>query len=97
MWSGYLVTWFSRLLPFLFLKKFKLATWFIDFLSFVPITIISAILFENLLIEKNGQWPNLNFINCLAAIPTLLAGFLSKSLLIIVIVGVISMALLRWY
>ncbi|WP_243690886.1 AzlD domain-containing protein [Oenococcus oeni] len=55
-----------------------MATWFINFLSFVPITIISAILFENLLIEKNGQWPNLNFINCLAAIPTLLAGFLSK-------------------
>lgn len=90
-----LVAWLSRLLPFLLLKKIKLATWFTDFLSFVPIAIIAAILTENLLIEKNGQWPSLNFSNCLAAIPTLLAGFLSKSLLVILIVGVISMALLK--
>ncbi|WP_257613112.1 AzlD domain-containing protein, partial [Oenococcus oeni] len=59
-------------------KEIQIGNLVYQFLSFVPITIISAILFENLLIEKNGQWPNLNFINCLAAIPTLLAGFLSK-------------------
>lgn len=90
-----LVTWLSRSLPFLLLKKVKLSSWLVDFLSFVPIAIITAILFENLLTVKNGYWPILNLDNCLAAVPSLVAGLLTKNLLVIVLVGVLAMALLR--
>ncbi len=90
-----IATWLSRILPFVILKKFKLSSGVIEFLSFVPIAIMSALWFENLFIQHLGQLPSLNWPNLLASLPTVLSAMISKNLLVTVVVGVISLGFLK--
>lgn len=89
------VTWLSRTLPFLFLKKFNLSAKVVEFLGFVPITIMAALWFENLFQQHLGQLPTINYANLFASLPTVLTAILTKKLLLIVVVGIISLALVR--
>jgi len=90
-----LVTWLSRVVPFAIIKNLTVPRWLINFLSFVPVAIMTAIFVESLLVYHAGQWPGFNLENIYASIPAILAGVLTKSLLAVVITGVIAMALLR--
>ena len=90
-------TWLSRVLPFFLLKKFSLPQIVVDFLSFVPIVIMSTMWFTNLFVAQPGQLPKVDIEYLIASIPTLIAAITSKSLLVIVIVGVVSLALLRFF
>ncbi|ETY74956.1 AzlD domain-containing protein [Lactiplantibacillus fabifermentans] len=90
-----LVTWLSRVVPFAVIKNLTVPQWLINFLSFVPIAIMTAIFVESLLTYHAGHWPGFDLENIYASIPAILAGVLTKSLLAVVITGVIAMALLR--
>lgn len=90
-----LATWLSRVLPFVLLKKFTLPKIVIDFLSFVPIVIMAALWFSNLFIAVPGHLPKVNFDYLLASLPTFFAAMITKSLLVIVAVGIVSLAILR--
>ncbi|GAX04377.1 branched-chain amino acid ABC transporter [Secundilactobacillus pentosiphilus] len=90
-----LVTWLSRVVPFVLLKEFKLPAIVVNFLGFVPICIMSALWMESLFIQHLGQLPSLNVPNILASVPTLISAVISKNLLVIVIVGVISLAVIN--
>lgn len=90
-----LVTWLSRVLPFAVIKNMTLPAWLIKFLSFVPIAIMTAIFVESLLTYHAGHWPGFDFANIAASIPAIVVGILTKSLLAVVITGVVAMALLR--
>ena len=90
-----IVTWLSRVLPFILLKKFDLPKSVIEYLSFVPIVIMSALWFDSLFVQKIGKFPQINYENLLASLPTVLSAIISKSLLVIVVVGIISLAIIR--
>jgi len=92
-----LATWLSRILPFVLLKKFTLPKAVVEFLSFVPIVIMSTMWFCNLFTAQPGQLPKANLEYLVASVPTFIAAVISKSLLVIVIVGVVSLALLRFF
>lgn len=89
------VTWLCRVLPFVVLKKWGMPRWMVEFLSFVPVAIMSALLFDNLFIQHLGSLPSINVPNTLAAIPCFIAAVVTKSLLVIAVVGVVALALLR--
>ena len=89
------MTWLSRVLQFVLLKKFDLPKPIIEYLSFVPIVIMSALWFDSLFIQKIGEFPQINYENLLASLPTVLSAIISKSLLVIVVVGIISLAIIR--
>lgn len=89
------VTWLSRITPFVLLKKFRLPNAVVEFLSFVPVVIMSALWFENLFVQHLGSLPTLNVENLLASVPTVLSAVISKSLMVVVIVGIISLAVVR--
>ncbi|KRM67509.1 hypothetical protein FD06_GL000660 [Apilactobacillus ozensis DSM 23829 = JCM 17196] len=89
------VTFLSRVLPFILLKKFKLSNKVVEFLSFVPIVIMSALWFENLFHQRLGQLPLIDYNNLLATFPTIVSAILTRSLLVVVIVGVISLAIVQ--
>ncbi|MCK8607174.1 AzlD domain-containing protein [Apilactobacillus ozensis] len=89
------VTFLSRVLPFILLKKFKLSNKVIEFLSFVPIVIMSALWFENLFHQRLVQLPLIDYNNLLATFPTIVSAILTRSLLVVVIVGVISLAIVQ--
>ena len=90
-----IATWLSRVLPFILLKKFTLPKAVVEFLSFVPIVIMSTMWFSNLFTAQPGQLPKINMEYLIASVPTLVSAVISKSLLVIVIVGIASLALLR--
>ncbi|WP_125710352.1 AzlD domain-containing protein [Companilactobacillus zhongbaensis] len=92
-----LVTWLSRILPFWILRKVKLSPKVVEFLSFVPIVIMSALWFENLFHQHLGHLPTIDYPNLIASLPTVISAIISKSLLVIVIVGVISLAVVRYF
>ena len=87
--------WLSKVLPFILLKKFSLPAIVIEYLSFVSIVIMSALWFSQLFTQHLGHLPNINWENLLASLPTLISAIISKNLLVTVIVGIISLALIR--
>ncbi|MGX7112409.1 AzlD domain-containing protein [Gemella cuniculi] len=90
-----LATWLSRILPFILLKKFELPKAIVEFLNFVPIVIMSALWFDNLFIQELGSIPKINYENLLASVPTVISAVISKNLLVIVLVGIISLGVIR--
>lgn len=94
LFSG-LVTWLSRITPFILLKKFTLPKIVVNFLSFVPISIMTALWVESLLVQHLGSLPSLNVENILASVPTVISAVISKNLMIIVIVGVVSLGVVK--
>ena len=91
-----IVTWLSRVLPFVLLKKFDLPKAIIEYLSFVPIVIMSALWINSLFIQRIGEFPQINYENLLASLPTVVSAIISKSLLVIVVVGIVSLAIIRY-
>lgn len=91
-----LATWLSRVLPFVLLKYWSLPAKIAEFLAFVPIVIMTTLWFSNLFTPHVGQLPTLNTNYLIASLPTVLAAMLSKNLLVLVMVGVVSLAFLRW-
>ncbi|AQW21066.1 branched-chain amino acid ABC transporter [Lentilactobacillus curieae] len=89
------VTWLLRVVPFIIVQKFKISKGVMSFLSFVPVAILTAIFVESLLVYQKGAWPAFNIENLIASVPTIISGVISKSLMVVVIVGVISMAVVR--
>ena len=90
-----IATWLSRVLPFVLLKKFDLPKAIIEYLSFVPIVIMSALWINSLFIQRIGEFPQINYENLLASLPTVVSAIVSKSLLVIVVVGILSLAIIR--
>ena len=88
-------TWLLRVVPFVLVKAAKLPNWLMQFLSFVPVAILTAIFVSEILVYHAGAWPSVNWENLLASLPAVAAAIISKSLLAVVIVGVISMAVIR--
>ena len=91
-----IVTFLSRVLPLLLLKKFNLPKAVIEYLSFVPIVIMSALWFNSLFIQRIGELPEINYENLLASLPTVVSAIISKSLLVIVMIGILSLAIIRY-
>ncbi len=89
------VTWLSRVLPFILLKKLTLPKIVVEYLSFVPLVIMSALWFSNLFVQHLGHLPAVNWENLGASVPTILAAILTKNLLLIVLVGIISLAAIQ--
>lgn len=91
-----LVTWIPRILPFLFSKKLQFSDKFKKFLSFIPMCILIALFTQNLLIVESCKLTSINLENLIASIPTFLVGYVTKSLMWTVVVGIVTMALIRY-
>ncbi|MGX9134917.1 AzlD domain-containing protein [Rummeliibacillus sp. JY-2-4R] len=90
------VTWLPRIIPFIFVRSVKMPDVVLKWLSFIPICILSALVVENLL-NTEGSFVKLNWPILGAFIPTLIIALWTKSLSTTVVVGVISMAVIRHF
>ncbi|MCR1232900.1 AzlD domain-containing protein [Streptococcus suis] len=90
-----LVTWLPRVLPFVLTQNKSLPPKLVKFLSFLPITIIFALTLSSIMDEEVGSLPNLLPVESLALIPTFLVVLRTKNILLAVVVGVVTTALLR--
>lgn len=89
------VTWIPRVLPFVLTRAFTLPPLLEKFLSYLPMTILTALLFQSLLNFRAGQFPTLRFPEIIACILALIVGIRTNDLMKIVVTGVLGIALLR--
>lgn len=89
-----LVTWIPRIIPFMLVRNVKLPDIVLRWLAYIPVCILTALVFESLL-NAEGDIVTFHWLNVIAFIPTLLIAIFTKSLSKTVLVGVVTMAILR--
>jgi branched-subunit amino acid transport protein len=91
-----LVTYVPRLIPLLALSGKELPPSVVAWLRHVPASVLAAMLLPAILIKDGVLSLGLENLFFWAALPTLIAAILSKSLYIPVIVGMLVVILGRW-
>lgn len=84
-----LVTYLPRCLPLLYLAHRKMPQSLIDWLSFIPVAILSALLAPGLFTDTAARSFDLGRPELLVAVPTLLFALKSKSLGGTVLIGML--------
>jgi len=92
-----MVTFVPRWLPLIFLSRRQLPQWLVDWLDFIPVAILSALLAPLLL--TSGAGPHLDFgrAELFAALPTFGVAYLTRSLGGTVLAGMLVFWLIRLY
>ncbi|MBA8759924.1 AzlD domain-containing protein [Staphylococcus schleiferi subsp. coagulans] len=91
-----IVTLLLRITPLLMISRVQLSDKVLKWLTFIPITLFTALVMDGLIQQHKGVMGyTLNWNFALALIPTVISAFWLRSLTITVIVGMISVALLR--
>ncbi|WP_026487164.1 AzlD domain-containing protein [Caldanaerobius polysaccharolyticus] len=87
------VTYIPRALPALGLSRVKLPKWFLLFLDYIPVSVLSALLIPSIAVQDK----KIDFVNpyFMASIPTVIAAYKSKNIFITIIVGIISFLAFR--
>lgn len=93
--GGCVVTLLPRVLPITLMSKVKINDRIYEFLKYVPISILAALVAAELFTSNNTISLNSKTFELLAAIPTVIIAIKKNNLLLTVVVGVISIALLR--
>ena len=89
---GFVVSWVPRVLPFILVKYKGLPDIVVQFLHYLPVSILFSLILSSLMTEKIGNLPQLKWMEILASV---IVAFKSKNLLYAVTVGIVSMALIR--
>jgi branched-subunit amino acid transport protein len=88
------VTWLPRILPFALVRNITLPTVVLQWLSYIPVCILSALVLDSLF-KREQSIVTINWLNVVALLPTLLVAIWTKSLSKTVIAGVVTMAIIR--
>lgn len=91
------VTFLPRVLPLMLLSRMALPQWGVRWLSHVPISVMAALVGQELFLHE-GKWaPLATNVELLAAIPTFLVAIKTRSLLGTVVAGMVTIMLLRYW
>jgi branched-subunit amino acid transport protein len=91
-----LVTYIPRLLPVYFLSPRSLPPLVVDWLRYVPVAVLAAMLFPSLLVEGGQVVLTPSNIFLWAAFPTFLVAWKTRSLFGSVVAGMILVAAARY-
>ncbi|MGW9857345.1 branched chain amino acid efflux pump [Staphylococcus hominis] len=93
-----LVTLIVRVVPFLMISHIQLSEAVIKWLSFIPISLFTALVIDSFIVQHEGvQGFELNIPFIVATIPTVIIALVTRSLTITIIVGVVLIAGIRWF
>ena len=90
-------TYLPRLLPVWLLSSKRLPPLVINWLRFVPVAVLSAMLLPSLVFQNEQFDLSFNNLFLWAAIPTFLTAWKTRSLFGSVIVGMLVVALVRYW
>jgi len=91
------VTYLPRLLPMFLLSDRRLSPWIAQWLSFVPATVLAALLAPGLLCREGELTLEMDNLFLLSAIPTFLVAWRFKSFFGTVATGMGIVALARYF
>ena len=84
-----IVTYVPRWLPLLYLSHRRLPQWLVDWLGFIPVSILSALLAPQLFIDAKQQSLQFGKPELVVAVPALLFALKTRSLGGTVLVGML--------
>ncbi|MDP4108083.1 MAG: AzlD domain-containing protein [Bacillota bacterium] len=90
------VTFIPRVLPIAILSRVELPKWAMRWLSYVPISVMAALVGQELLMPNGKLEPLQNNLELIAALPAFIIAILTRSLLGTVVAGIISIMVLRF-
>ena len=93
------VTFIPRIVPMLLLPGMKLPKIAERWLSLIAPAIIAALLLPDLMLDRSSVTPVLSVpnINMLAAVPAFAVALITRNMLLTVVAGITSTALLRFF
>ncbi|MFG0216431.1 AzlD domain-containing protein [Brevibacillus porteri] len=91
-----IVTFIPRVLPLMVLSRFQLPEWATRWLSYVPISVMAALVAQEIFKHGDKISFSMNNVELLAAIPTFFIAIKTRSLLATVLVGIIVVMVLRF-
>lgn len=90
-----LVTFIPRVLPLMLLSRITIPGWGMRWLSYVPIAVMAALVAQELFVT-DGKFSALSTnVELIAALPAFWVAVKTRSLLGTVVVGILSLMLLR--
>ena len=92
-----IVTFIPRVVPLVLLSKMEIPKWGIDWLKHVPVAVMAALLAQELLLSEQVFSIKDNALNLAAALPAFLVAIFTRSLLGTVMIGVLSLMILRFF
>jgi branched-subunit amino acid transport protein len=92
-----LVTYIPRIVPMMLLSGRPLAPWIVRWLSFVPATVLSALLLPGLVCSGGGLVLSQENVFLLAAVPTFIVAWRTSSFFGTVATGMVLVALMRYF
>ena len=91
-----LVTWLSRITPFILVKYRGLPKIVERFLQYLPVSIIFALILSSITKGEVGQLPTFKWLDLIAVFPTIDIACRYRNLVVTVIFGVVLVAGLRF-
>lgn len=91
-----LVTWLSRITPFILVKYRGLPKIVERFLQYLPVSIIFALILSSITKGGVGQLSTFKWLDLIAVFPTIYITFRYRNLVVTVIFGVVLVAGLRF-
>ncbi|RKD24983.1 branched-chain amino acid ABC transporter [Ammoniphilus oxalaticus] len=91
-----LVTFIPRALPLVVLSRIQIPEWGMRWLKYVPISVMAALVGQELLLNDGQFTPISQNMELWAALPTFIVAILTRSLLGAVLVGILSLMALRF-
>lgn len=92
-----LVNYIPRMLPAVFLSKIRIPGALSQWLDFVPAAVLAALVAQEVCMPGGGLDLSLANKNLLAALPTLAAAILTRSLALTLLAGIASAAALHYF
>ncbi|MBE5673544.1 AzlD domain-containing protein [Staphylococcus sp. SS35] len=93
-----IVTLLIRIIPFIMISKVQLPDVVVRWLSFIPITLFTALVIDSIIqLTPHSDGYTLNIPYIIALIPTVILSIITRSLTITIISGIIIMAALRFF
>ncbi|HDP6097734.1 TPA: AzlD domain-containing protein [Staphylococcus aureus] len=93
-----IVTLLIRIIPFIMISKVQLPDVVVRWLSFIPITLFTALVIDSIIQQTpHGERYTLNIPYIIALIPTVILSIITRSLTITIISGIVIMATLRFF
>lgn len=90
-----IVTYVPRTAPLLFLTRFDLPKGVILWLKYIPVAVLSALLYPSILLPAGELDVSSSNEFLVAALPTMLVVWCTRSLFWTVVVGVLAVSMLR--
>lgn len=91
-----LLTFIPRVLPLMLFSKIQIPVWLMRWLEYVPVAVMASLIGQELFMSGNQFVPITENAALWAALPTVAIAIWTRSLLGTVLVGIVSMMILRY-